>query len=201
LFCIILLCFFTFRVPCCDVCYDFSLKRCLVSFYLQLFVGGLIYAICVYLHIVVSNIYYVVFLFCFLRIVYPILPVSLDCPPLIVLSIFSNVYLIYHNLYFVICFTIQICTRINLNIRWYPFCITVLRRMWLMQQELLTLSEAPKFIPIFIGARIALFAFFLHSQWLTMVCRFVIFIVVSLHCLSFFALRLLISPLVYSYFS
>jgi len=52
----------------------------------------LIYVICVCLCIVVSNTYCVVFLF-LLRVVYLILPVSLDCPLLIALSVFSNVYL------------------------------------------------------------------------------------------------------------
>jgi len=52
--------------------------------------------LCVCLCIVVSNTYYVVF-FCFscLRLVYPMLPVSLDCPFFIALSVFSNVYLQY----------------------------------------------------------------------------------------------------------
>jgi hypothetical protein len=35
-------------------------------------------------------------LFC-LRLVYPLLPVSLDCPFLIVLSVFSNVYIQKYN--------------------------------------------------------------------------------------------------------
>jgi hypothetical protein len=41
---------------------------------------------------VVSIIYCVVFLFGFLRFVYPVLPVSLDYPFLIDPSVFSNVY-------------------------------------------------------------------------------------------------------------
>ena len=36
--------------------------------------------------------YCVVFLFIFCRLVYPMLPVSLDCPFLIAPSVFSNVY-------------------------------------------------------------------------------------------------------------
>jgi len=44
------------------------------------------------LRIVVSNIYCVVFLFDFLRFVYPVLPVSLHYPFLIDPSVFSNVY-------------------------------------------------------------------------------------------------------------
>jgi hypothetical protein len=56
----------------------------------------LIYIIRVCLRIVVSNIYCVVFfvLFVFvLFLVYPLLPVSLDCPFLIAPSVFSNIYL------------------------------------------------------------------------------------------------------------
>ena len=47
------------------------------------------------LRIVLSNTYCVVFLFCFSSpsVPYPMLPVSLDCPFLIALSIFSKVYL------------------------------------------------------------------------------------------------------------
>ena len=71
----------------------------------------LIYVICVCLRIVVSNTYCVVCLFCLswscvpyvvlcvcfvcLGLVYPMLPVSLDCCPfLIAPSVFSNVYLL-----------------------------------------------------------------------------------------------------------
>ena len=53
-----------------------TLKRCLVHLYLQLFVGGLMLCNC----------------FVFLRLLCPMLPVSLDCPMLIVPSVFSNVY-------------------------------------------------------------------------------------------------------------
>ena len=82
----------TFWVPCCDVHYDFRIKRVLGS---SLPLGGglmLSYVICVCFRIVVSNAYCVVFLFCFLRFVYPMLPVSLDSPFLIAPSIFSNFY-------------------------------------------------------------------------------------------------------------
>jgi hypothetical protein len=47
-----------------------------------------------YLCIVVSNTYCVVSLVFFLLLVYPMLPVSLDCSFLIALSVFSNVYLL-----------------------------------------------------------------------------------------------------------
>ena len=47
------------------------------------------------LRIVVSNTYCVVMFVLFVyRLMYPLLPVSLDCPFLIVPSIFSNIYLI-----------------------------------------------------------------------------------------------------------
>jgi len=54
-----------------------------------------IYVICVYLRMV-SNTYFVVFL-CFvcLRPVYPVLPVSLDCPFLIAPSVFSTLTFIF----------------------------------------------------------------------------------------------------------
>jgi len=57
----------------------------------------LIYVICVCLGIVVSNIYCVVFLFCFSSFCLPMLPVSLDCPFLIAPSVFYSVYLQYIN--------------------------------------------------------------------------------------------------------
>ena len=56
---------FLHHVMCCDVLYDFCIKRCLVRLYLQLFVICLIYVSCVCLRVVVSNAYCVVFLFCF----------------------------------------------------------------------------------------------------------------------------------------
>jgi hypothetical protein len=43
----------------------------------------------------VSNIYGVMFCFVCLRLVYPMLPVSLDCPFLIAPLVFSNVYLFF----------------------------------------------------------------------------------------------------------
>ena len=68
----------------------------------------LIYVICVCLRKMLSDTYCVwgvflvgffVFLFFVLRILYPILPVSLDCPFLIAHSVFSNVlhFLRYAN--------------------------------------------------------------------------------------------------------
>jgi hypothetical protein len=52
----------------------------------------LFYVVCVCLRIVVSNAYCVVCFFVFFpRLVYPMLPVSLDCPFLISPSVFSDV--------------------------------------------------------------------------------------------------------------
>jgi hypothetical protein len=53
--------------------------------------NGLIYAMCVCLRIVAPNAYCVVVFF-ILRLVYPTLPVSLDCPLVVVPSVFSKVY-------------------------------------------------------------------------------------------------------------
>ena len=63
--------------------------------YLQLFVGGLIiYIICLFIRIVVSNTYCVFVLFAFV-LCKPMLPVFLDCSFLIVISVFSNVYILH----------------------------------------------------------------------------------------------------------
>ena len=105
--CVVLLCVFTFLVPCCDVRYYFhrisTETRCLVRLYLQLFVGG--HYLCLFAHSGVQHIlccvfFYILFAFIlrtqccqFLSIVHVrysltfsfrhvclILPVSLDCP-------------------------------------------------------------------------------------------------------------------------
>jgi len=53
------------------------------------------FTLCIFLHIVVSNTYCVVFCFCFvfLRLVCRMLPVSLDFPFFISPSVFYNVYM------------------------------------------------------------------------------------------------------------
>jgi len=51
-----------------------------------------------YLCIMVSNPYRVVFLLCFLRLVYHMLPVSLDCLFVITPSVFSDVYTVSRRL-------------------------------------------------------------------------------------------------------
>ena len=104
-FCAVLLCVFIFWVPCCDVRYDFRMKtmvssslppvacrRAHVFYHVMLFVF-----VCVWWSQHILGCVFVLFLFCFcfLRLVYPMLPDSLDCPYLIVSSVFSNVYLVH----------------------------------------------------------------------------------------------------------
>ena len=90
----LLLCVFALWVPFCDDHYDLHIKTMFGSSLLP--VVCLIYIICVCLRIVVFNTYCVVFLFCLFSSCVT-LPVSLDCPFLIVLSVFSNVYLISYS--------------------------------------------------------------------------------------------------------
>ena len=95
-FCIVLLCVFTFWVPCCDVHYDLRIKTIFCSS-LRLVVcrrAYVLFTLFVFVcaqwcpkHIVLC------FCFVFLSLVYPLLPVSLNCPFLIVSSVFSDVYL------------------------------------------------------------------------------------------------------------
>ena len=56
-----------------------------------------VYVVCVCLGIEVVNTYCVVLYFVVLRLVYPMLPVSLDCPFLIVPSLFSYVYYLHNT--------------------------------------------------------------------------------------------------------
>ena len=88
--------FFTVEILAGGLMSYYVICVCLVHLYLQLFVGGLMsyYVICVCLRIVVSNTCCVMFYFVCLRIVYSMLPVSLDCPYLITPSVFSSVYLL-----------------------------------------------------------------------------------------------------------
>jgi hypothetical protein len=67
-----------------------------------LYVGScLIYVICVCWRIVVSNTYNVRMCICFSchRLVYHMLPVSMDCPFFIASSVFSNVYFLVSSQY------------------------------------------------------------------------------------------------------
>jgi hypothetical protein len=79
---------------CCDVRYDFRMETMFGSFYLQLLVEGLmsyLRYLCLFSY---SGVQHILCCFCFvyLGLVYPMLPVSLDCPYLIAPSaVFSNV--------------------------------------------------------------------------------------------------------------
>ena len=77
----------------------FFTKQC----YLQLFVESscLIYVICICLRIVLSKTYCVLFLVCFSSCCVPV-SVSLDCPFLIVPSVFSNAYLVSEHFHWYI---------------------------------------------------------------------------------------------------
>jgi hypothetical protein len=81
-----------------------------IHFKVSSFVEGLMSYLrlffCVCLYIVVSTTYCAFALFAFVfYLVYPILPVSLDCPFLIVPSFFSNVYLKLYYILFNVFFT------------------------------------------------------------------------------------------------
>ena len=72
-------------------------KRCLIRLSLQLFVGELVSYLRYLCLFACSDVQHMVLCFCFdfLRIVYPMLPVSLDCQFLIAPSVSSNI--IYKN--------------------------------------------------------------------------------------------------------
>ena len=68
-------------------------KRCSVRLYLHLFVDGImsyLRYLCLFAHSGVQHILWCVFVF----LVYPMLPVYLDCPFTIVPLVFSNLYLL-----------------------------------------------------------------------------------------------------------
>ena len=107
---VVLLCVFTFLVPCCLVHYDFHIKRCSVRLCLQLFVWELMSycVLCLCLRILMSSIlllliflvFFVLFFVLFVFVLYRmclLLPISLYCPFLISLSGFTNVYLAYYD--------------------------------------------------------------------------------------------------------
>ena len=73
-------------------CTFFAKQGCSVRLYIQLFVGGLLSYLrylCLFAH---SGVQYILCCgFFFLRLVYPMLPVSLDCPFFNCPFVFSNV--------------------------------------------------------------------------------------------------------------
>ena len=75
----------------------YAWKRCSVRLCLQCFVGVLmsfLHYFCLFTYSGVQHILCCVFVLFCLRLVYPMFPVSLDCPFLIAPSVFSNVYLL-----------------------------------------------------------------------------------------------------------
>jgi hypothetical protein len=94
------------RVPCCDVGYEFHIQTMLGSSLPPVICKAacLVFFIYAWLRILVPDTFCVVFLFCFVRLVYLVLPVSLGCT-FVVLSLrysltFTNIYDIY--IYFII---------------------------------------------------------------------------------------------------
>jgi hypothetical protein len=104
--CVVWACVFAFWVFWCDVRYDFRIKTMFSSFLPPVACGGggayivcgvcvcVCVCVCLFVHTGVQDIFCSALGF-FLRLVYPILPVSLDCsfwlPFLIVSSVFSKV--------------------------------------------------------------------------------------------------------------
>jgi hypothetical protein len=72
-------------------------KRCSVRLYLQLLVGGTHLLFTLFVFFVYSGVQHVLLCCVFLPLVYTMLPVSLDCPILIVRSVFSNVFFSSHQ--------------------------------------------------------------------------------------------------------
>ena len=84
--CVVLLCVFIFRVPCCNVCYDFLINTMFGSSLPSVACLRAYVLFTLFFSLVVSKSYCVVFFVVLLQ-------VSLDCPSLIAPSVFSNVYL------------------------------------------------------------------------------------------------------------
>ena len=93
-FCVVIVCAFIYWVPCCDIRYDFHIETMFVSSLSP--IGGLMSYVCYSCFFANSFVQHIL-CFVFLRLVNLMLPVSLDCPFLIVPSLFSNVYFLYRN--------------------------------------------------------------------------------------------------------
>ena len=91
-FYVVLLCVFTFWVPCCGVCFEFRIKPMFGSSLPPVVCRRVLFILFVFAWVAHSDDQHM--LCCvFLRIVCFVLPISLGCPILIVPSVFSNVYL------------------------------------------------------------------------------------------------------------
>ena len=104
--CVVLWCVFTLWVPCCDVGHKFHIKTIIGSSLPPAICKAacLVFFIYAWLRIMMPDTFCVVFLFCFVRLVYLMLSVSLGCT-FVVLSLrysltFTNIYDIY--IYFII---------------------------------------------------------------------------------------------------
>ena len=86
-FSVVLLFVFTFLNPCCDVRYHSRIKTMFNSSLPPV----VLHLLCLHAQSNVQHIWCCAFCFVCLRLVCPILPVSLDCPFLIALSVFSTV--------------------------------------------------------------------------------------------------------------
>ena len=81
--------------------YDFRIKRCSVRLYLKLFEEELMSYLCYLCCYTYCGVQHnIVLCFAFLRLVYPMLPVSLDCPILITPSTFSKRLFVGYQLRF-----------------------------------------------------------------------------------------------------
>ena len=72
--------------------------------------------LCLFTNSGVQHILFCAFVFCSHRLVYSMLPVSLDCPFVIAPSVFSNVYLLSYNVLTRI-FIFTNVTSININFK------------------------------------------------------------------------------------
>jgi hypothetical protein len=94
-FCVVLFCFFTFWVPYCEVRYDFRIETMFglsLPPVVRMRVHGL-FTLFVFACIKWCPKHMLLSICVFRRLVYPMLPVSLDCPFWLSLSVFSNIYL------------------------------------------------------------------------------------------------------------
>jgi hypothetical protein len=101
-FCVVLWCVFTFVVLSCDVRYAFGIKTMFV-FTSSFFVGELmsyLHYLCLFSYSGIQHTLCCVFVLFVLCLVYPMLPVSLDCPFLIAPSVSLTFIFIFHIAFF-----------------------------------------------------------------------------------------------------
>ena len=148
IFCVVLLCVFTFWVPRRDVRYHFRIATMFVSFHLKLFVGRLVSHLrylCVKAHSGVQHI--LCFCFVFLRRMYHIymLPVFLDCfffdSPFDILFLEfwsliltrkeTHIFTFYIDDHCCIMFCLWVHVSIKLfKLAWHTYCYSDSRKLW-----------------------------------------------------------------------